>query len=154
MVASTPQLNTPGPAFGGLEGVHAMTDVTGFGLLGHLVEICKGSGVSAVIDYAALPLLPNVLDYAARGCVTGASERNWAGCGKHVVLDEKRFGATERALLTDPQTSGGLLIACAPEVVTEVLSIFLQQGFDHAVVIGEIAEGKPLVTFAKAPKVA
>jgi selenide,water dikinase len=59
------------------------------------------------------------------------------------------MGDTERALLTDPQTSGGLLISCAPEVVTEVLSIFLQQGFDHAVVIGEIGEGKPRVSFAK-----
>lgn len=145
MIATTTQLNTPGPALGCLEGVHAMTDVTGFGLLGHLVEICKGSNVSAAIDYAALPLLPNVLDYAAKGCVTGASERNWAGYGKHVLLDKKRFGDTERALLTDPQTSGGLLISCAPEVVTEVLSIFLQQGFDHATVIGEIAEGKPQV---------
>jgi selenide,water dikinase len=152
MIASTTQLNTPGPALGCLEGVHAMTDVTGFGLLGHLVEICKGSNVTAVLDYAALPLLPNVLDYAAQGCVTGASARNWTGYEKHVVLDKKRFGDIERALLTDPQTSGGLLISCAPEVVTEVLSIFLQQGFDHATVIGEIAEGKPQVTFAKARK--
>jgi selenide,water dikinase len=150
MIASTTQLNTPGIALGCLEGVHAMTDVTGFGLLGHLVEICKGSGVAAILDYAALPLLPNVIDYAAKGCVTGASERNWTGYGKHVVLDKNRFGDTERALLTDPQTSGGLLISCAPEVVTEVLSIFLQQGFDHATVIGEIAEGKPQVTFSKA----
>jgi selenide,water dikinase len=154
MIASTTQLNTPGPALGCLEGVHAMTDVTGFGLLGHLVEICKGSNVTAILDYAALPLLPNVLDYAAQGCVTGASARNWAGYEKYVVLDKNRFDDTERALLADPQTSGGLLISCAPEVVTEVLSIFLQQGFDHATVIGEIAEGKPQVTFAKAPKVA
>jgi selenide,water dikinase len=148
MIASTTQLNKPGSALGCLEGVHAMTDVTGFGLLGHLVEICKGSKVSAILDYAALPLLPNVLDYAARGCVTGASARNWAGYGHYVKL-EKFMGDTERALLTDPQTSGGLLISCAPEVVTEVLSIFLQQGFDHAVVIGEIGEGKPRVSFAK-----
>ncbi len=152
MIASTTQLNTPGATLGCLAGVHAMTDVTGFGLLGHLVEICKGSGVTAVLDYAALPILPNALDYAARGCVTGASARNWAGYGKSVVLDPKRFGDTERALLTDPQTSGGLLIACAPEVVTQVLSVFLQQGFDHAAVIGEIVDGKAQVKFAKAPK--
>jgi selenide,water dikinase len=148
MIASTTQLNTPGPAFGCLEGVHAMTDVTGFGLLGHLLEICKASGVSAQLDFAALPLLPNVLDYAAQGCVTGASARNWTGYGEHVALDP-HLGDNERALLTDPQTSGGLLISCAPEVVTEVLSIFLQQGFDHAVVIGEIGEsieGKPKVS--------
>jgi selenide,water dikinase len=149
MIATTTQLNTPGSTLGCLAGVHAMTDVTGFGILGHLVEICKGSGVTAVLDYGALPILPNVLDYAARGCVTGASARNWAGYGEHVELDAKRFGDAERALLTDPQTSGGLLVSCAPEVVTEVLSIFLQQGFEHAAVIGEIVEGEPLVRFAK-----
>ncbi len=149
MIASTTQLNTPGSTLGCLAGVHAMTDVTGFGLLGHLVEICKGSEVTAVLDYAALPVLPNALDYAAKGCVTGASARNWAGYGEHVVLDPERFSDAERALLTDPQTSGGLLISCAPEVVTEVLSVFLQQGFDHATVIGEIVEGQAQVTFAR-----
>jgi selenide,water dikinase len=152
MIASTTQLNTPGSTFGCLAGVHAMTDVTGFGLLGHLVEICKGSGVTAVLDFDALPILPNALDYAARGCVTGASARNWTGYGKHVVLDRKRIGDVERALLTDPQTSGGLLVSCAPEVATEVLSVFLQQGFDHAAVIGEITEGQALVRFARASK--
>ena len=144
MVASTTQLNTPGPALACLDGVHAMTDVTGFGLLGHLLELCKGSKLSAVLDYDTLPLLPNVLEYAAQGCVTGASGRNWESYGAHIELDQ-RFSSTERALLTDPQTSGGLLISCSPEVVTEVLSIFLQQGFDHAVVIGELSscdEGK------------
>ena len=145
MIASTTQLNTPGSTLGCLAGVHAMTDVTGFGLLGHLAEICQGSSATAVLDYAALPILPNALDYAARGCVTGASARNWAGYGDRVVLDP-RFGEAERALLTDPQTSGGLLIACAPEVATEVLAIFLQQGFDRAAVIGEITAGEPRVT--------
>ncbi len=149
MIASTTQLNTPGTKLGCLSGVHAMTDVTGFGLLGHLVEICKGSNVKAVIDYKALPILPNALDYAARGCVTGASARNWAGYGDSVVLDPERFGEVERALLTDPQTSGGLLISCAPEIATDVLSVFLQQGFNYASVIGEIVKGKPQVTFAK-----
>jgi selenide,water dikinase len=150
MIATTTQLNTPGSTLGCLAGVHAMTDVTGFGILGHLVEICKGSKVTAVLDYAALPILPNALDYAARGCITGASARNWTGYGDSVVLDPARFGAVEQALLTDPQTSGGLLVSCAPEVVTEVLSIFLQQGFEHAAVIGEIVEGEPQVTFTKA----
>jgi len=152
MIASTTQLNTPGSTLGCLAGVHALTDVTGFGLLGHLVEICKGSGVAAELDYAALPILPNALDYAAKGCITGASARNWAGYGEHVVLDAKRFGDVERALLTDPQTSGGLLVACAPELATEVLSIFLQQGFEHAAVIGEILEGEPQVRFVHPPK--
>lgn len=149
LIASTTQLNTPGRALGCLAGVHAMTDVTGFGLLGHLMEICKASGVAALIDYAALPLLPNVLDYGAKGCVTGASGRNWASYGQHVELPKKGFGDLERALLTDPQTSGGLLVSCAPEVVTEVLAIFLQEGFDHAAVIGEVAEGKPEVSVVR-----
>ena len=152
MIASTTQLNTPGSTLGCLAGVHAMTDVTGFGLLGHLLEICKGSQATAVLDYDALPILPNALDYAARGCVTGASARNWAGYGQGVVLDPERFGDIERALLTDPQTSGGLLVSCAPEVVTEVLSIFLQQGFERAAVIGEIVPGQARIEFAKAAK--
>ena len=150
MIASTTQLNTPGSTLGCLAGVHAMTDVTGFGLLGHLLEVCKASDVAAQLDYAALPILPNALDYAARGCVTGASARNWAAYGKSVQLDPERFGDAERALLTDPQTSGGLLVACAPEVVTEVLSLFLQQGFERAAVIGEVVKGRPKIKFAKA----
>jgi selenide,water dikinase len=149
MIASTTQLNTPGRPLACLAGVHAMTDVTGFGLLGHLVEICKASGVAAEIDYMAVPILAHALDYAAKGCVTGASERNWASYGEHVRFQKKRFSDLERALLTDPQTSGGLLVTCAPEVVTEVLAIFLQEGFDHATVIGEVSEGKPQVSVLK-----
>ncbi|MEI7613812.1 MAG: selenide, water dikinase SelD [Betaproteobacteria bacterium] len=149
MIASTTQLNTPGATLGCLAGVHAMTDVTGFGLLGHLLEICKGSGVAAEINYAALPILPNALGYAERSCVTGASARNWAGYGERVVMDPEHFGDVERALLTDPQTSGGLLVSCAPEVVTEVLSIFLQQGFEHAAVIGEMVVGEPKVKLSR-----
>ncbi|EXI72515.1 MAG TPA: selenide, water dikinase SelD [Candidatus Accumulibacter phosphatis] len=149
MIASTTQLNTPGRTLACLAGVHAMTDVTGFGLLGHLVEICKASGVAAVIDYTALPILPDAVDYAARGCITGASGRNWSSYGEHVSLDRKQLGDLERALLTDPQTSGGLLVACAPEVVTEVLAVFLQEGFDQATVIGELGEGKPQVTVVR-----
>jgi selenide,water dikinase len=149
MIASTTQLNTPGRPLGCLAGVHAMTDVTGFGLLGHLVEICKASSVAAAIDYTALPVLPNALDYAAKGCVTGASARNWSSYGEHVSLQKKQFDDLDQALLTDPQTSGGLLVACAPEVVTEVLAIFLQEGFDHATVIGEVSEGRPQVSVIK-----
>ncbi len=149
MVSSATQINTPGRALACLAGVHAMTDVTGFGLLGHLSEICKASNVAAVIDYSALHFLPNVLEYADAGCLTGASGRNWAGCSDYVELPRKNFSDTERALLTDPQTSGGLLLACAPEVVTEVLAVFLQEGFDHAVVIGEVADGKPHIAVIK-----
>ena len=149
MIASTTQLNTPGATLGCLSGVHAMTDVTGFGLLGHLLEVCKASHAGALLDFSALPILPNALDYAARGCVTGASGRNWAAYGKDVQLDEALIGDAERALLTDPQTSGGLLVACAPEIVTEVLSLFLQQGFERAAVIGYMQKGRPRIKFSK-----
>lgn len=145
MITSTTQLNTPGRSLGCFAGVHAMTDVTGFGLLGHLTEMCRASGVSATIDYSALPILPNIDVYLEKGCITGASSRNWDSYGDAVNLPKKTIGENERALLTDPQTSGGLLVSCAPEVVTEVLAIFLQDGFHRTAVIGEVGEGKPRI---------
>ncbi len=144
MVASATQLNTPGPVLACLDGVHAVTDVTGFGLLGHLMEVCKGSGVRAKLDFSALPLLSRALEFADAGYVTGASTRNWASYGEAVQL-AAGLGDNERALLSDPQTSGGLLVSCTPETVTEVLSIFLQQGFSHVSVIGEVLEGNPAI---------
>ncbi|MCL2524080.1 MAG: selenide, water dikinase SelD [Betaproteobacteria bacterium] len=141
LLASTTQLNTPGPVLACLDGVHAMTDVTGFGLLGHLAEICKGSGVAARLRFADVPLLPRAAELAGAGFVTGASARNWASYG-HLVRLADNLGDSARTLLTDPQTSGGLLVSCAPESVTEVLSIFLQQDFTHVSVIGEIVEGE------------
>ncbi len=141
LIASTTQLNTPGPLFACLDGVHAVTDVTGFGLLGHLLEVCKGSGVAARLCYGDLPLLPHAAQLARDGYVTGASGRNWTAYGSRVRLDAA-LGESERALLCDPQTSGGLLVACAPEAVTEVLSIFLQQGFGHVSVVGEVVKGE------------
>jgi selenide, water dikinase len=142
MVASATQLNTPGPVLACLDGVHAVTDVTGFGLLGHLMEVCKGSGVRAKLDFSALPLLSHALAFADAGYVTGASARNWASYGEAVQL-AAGLGDNERALLSDPQTSGGLLVSCTPDTVTEVLSIFLQQGFSHVSVIGEVVAGEP-----------
>ncbi len=144
MIANTTQLNTPGPVLACLDGVHAVTDVTGFGLLGHLMEVCKGSGVQARIEFSALPLLGRAREFADDGYVTGASGRNWASYGQDVQLADG-LGDVEKALLTDPQTSGGLLVSCAPDTVTEVLSIFLQQGFSHVSVIGEIVEGDPAI---------
>jgi selenide,water dikinase len=140
MIASTTQLNTPGITLGTMESVHALTDVTGFGLLGHLLEVCRASGVSATLDFARIPLHPGVLAHARAGRVTGASGRNWSGYGKEVTLPA---GATdaERALLTDPQTSGGLLVACAPEAVDEVLALFRADGFADAAEIGTIGVG-------------
>lgn len=140
LIESTTQLNTPGPVLACLDGVHAVTDVTGFGLLGHLLEVCKGSALRARVHYADLPFLPRAKELAVAGFITGASGRNWASYGANVQLAET-LGEIQRALLTDPQTSGGLLVSCAPDTVTEVLSIFLQQGFTHVSVIGEMLEG-------------
>jgi selenide,water dikinase len=144
MIASATKLNTPGIALGQLASVHALTDVTGFGLLGHLLEICRGSGAGATIDLARIPLLPGVLDLARAGLFTGASGRNWAGYGHDVELGGAVRDA-EQAVLTDPQTSGGLLVACAPDSVANVLAIFRDEGFDDAAVIGEITAGAPRV---------
>ncbi|MBL8514736.1 MAG: selenide, water dikinase SelD [Betaproteobacteria bacterium] len=140
MIASTTKLNTPGIQLGTLPGVHALTDVTGFGLAGHLLEICRGSGVGAQVDFKKLPVIPGVMDLATQGNVTGASGRNWAGYGHDVVL-APHLGDVERNLLTDPQTSGGLLVACDPSQVREVLSIFQAEGFAQAAEIGEITAG-------------
>jgi selenide, water dikinase len=144
MVSNTTQLNTPGPVLACLDGVHAVTDVTGFGLLGHLMEVCKGSAVQAKLEYSALPLLSRATEFADAGYVTGASARNWASYGEAVQL-AAGLGDSAKALLTDPQTSGGLLVSCTPETVTEVLSIFLQQGFSHVSVIGEVLAGEPAI---------
>jgi len=145
MIASTTQLNTPGIALGRLPSVHALTDVTGFGLLGHLLEICRGSGAGATLDFARIPLHPGTLDLARAGLVTGASARNWAGYGPEVDLGSG-IGDAEQAMLTDPQTSGGLLVACAPEAASEVLTLFRDQGFAQAAEIGEITAAPPRVT--------
>jgi selenide,water dikinase len=143
MIATTTRLNTPGRKLAELAGVHALTDVTGFGLLGHLLEICRGAQLSAAIRMAHVPLLPGTAELVARGFATGASGRNWAGYGKDVVLEG--VGDVERKLLTDPQTSGGLLVSCAPESVDDVLAIFRAEGFERAAVIGTLSPGAPQV---------
>jgi selenide,water dikinase len=144
MIAATTQLNTPGTKLGELEDVHALTDVTGFGLLGHLLEIAKGSKTGAKLDWDTVPLLPGAKDFAREGIATGASGRNWAGYGDRVQLGAK-IGDAERALLTDPQTSGGLLVACSPSAAEDVLKIFRSEGFGEAAVIGEIVAGEAQV---------
>jgi selenide, water dikinase len=144
MIDATTKLNTPGTRLGEMEEVHALTDVTGFGLLGHLLEIAKGSHAAARVRWDAVPLLPGAMDLAREGTVTGASARNWTGYGAKVKLGA-RMGEAEKAILTDPQTSGGLLVSCAPEAADRVLEIFRAEGFGQAAVIGEIAEGEPEV---------
>jgi selenide,water dikinase len=145
MLASTTQLNTPGVRLGTMAGVHALTDVTGFGLLGHLLEVCRGSNAGATVDFARLPLHPGVRELAHEGCVTGASGRNWAGYGQDVDLGNG-IGDVGRALLTDPQTSGGLLAACAADAVGDVLAVFRDEGFADAAVVGKIVAGPPRVS--------
>ena len=140
MIANTTRLNTPGPALAALAGVHAITDVTGFGLAGHALEMARGSGCTVEIDWNAVPLLEGVRDLAAQGMVTGASGRNWAGYGQDVQLPAN-LPPQDQALLTDPQTSGGLLVACRPEALDQVLAIFRAQGFDQAAVVGRVVEG-------------
>jgi selenide,water dikinase len=140
MIASTTKLNKPGIALSNLSGVHAMTDVTGFGLLGHMLEMARGAGLTAKLEMAKIPLLPKVFELATNGCVTGASERNWAGYGHDVVLG-KNISPVQKTLLTDPQTSGGLLVSCDPSCVDEILALFAREGFAHAAVIGEMATG-------------
>ena len=140
MIGATTKLNRPGTELARLGGVHALTDVTGFGLLGHTLELARGAGLTARIDSGALRWLPGVRALAARGVVTGASGRNWASYGD-AVGGKVEGDATLRALLTDPQTSGGLLAACAPEAVDEVLALFARGGFGDAVVIGRMEAG-------------
>ncbi len=137
MIATTTQLNTPGPELAALGGVHALTDVTGFGLAGHALELARGAHCTVEIDWARVPLLPGVRELAAQGMVTGASGRNWAGYGAAVTLPAG-FAAVDQALLTDPQTSGGLLVSCAPDSVDEVLAIFHRHGFAAAAEIGTV----------------
>ncbi|NDR55007.1 selenide, water dikinase SelD [Aliiruegeria sabulilitoris] len=139
MIEVTTQLNTPGPELAALAGVHAMTDVTGFGLAGHMLEMMRGSGCIARLDWACVPFLPEVRAMAESGHITGASGRNWASYGAEVVLPEG-FSDIDRALLTDPQTSGGLLVSCAPSALDEVLAVFVRHGFAQASVVGEVLE--------------
>jgi selenide, water dikinase len=145
MMATTTQLNTPGTAFAEIEDVHALTDVTGFGLAGHLLEICRGSRLGAEVRFDDLPLLPEALEWAKQGTATGASDRNWAGYGREVRMaaDAPEW---KRKLITDPQTSGGLLVACAPAAEKNVIEEFRRQGFPHACRIGSMRAGDPSLT--------
>ena len=138
MIRVTTQLNTPGIELAALAGVHAMTDVTGFGLAGHALEIARGAHCTVQLDWARVPLLTGVRTLALQGHVTGASARNWAAYGAEVVLPAD-FASVDQALLSDPQTSGGLLVSCAADAVAAVLEIFRRHGFASVAEIGEIA---------------
>jgi len=126
-------LNKVGEKISALPGVEALTDVTGFGLGGHLLEICEGSGVNAAIDYNALPVMEPVKDYIAQGSMPGGTDRNFDSYGEKLsaLTDE------QRAIVCDPQTSGGLLIAVRPEQAAEVEAILAAEGLKNTC-IGEL----------------
>ncbi|HEY1286921.1 MAG TPA: selenide, water dikinase SelD [Burkholderiales bacterium] len=142
MLDWTTRLNTPGEALAELPGVHALTDVTGFGLAGHLLEILRGSKLAGEVRFDALPVIPEALEWAKQGVATGASDRNWKGYG-HEVAPPADFSEWKRKLISDPQTSGGLLVSCAPEAVPQVLDEFKRRGFAEAAVIGKTSAGTP-----------
>lgn len=144
MLESATKLNTPGLALADMPQVHALTDVTGFGLLGHLLEICRGAGLAAEVQWSQVPILSAARHLLEAGFVTGASERNWNSYS-HQVSMPAGDTTLQRRMLTDPQTSGGLLVACAADAAIAVLDIFKAQGFADAAVIGRLAAGIPTV---------
>jgi selenide,water dikinase len=131
------KLNSVGAELGKIEGVNAMTDVTGFGLMGHLSEVCQGSGVAADIQLDRIPTLPHVMDYLSKGCIPGGTLRNYASYG-HLLgaMDE-----SVQHLLCDPQTSGGLLISVAASAQQEVEALLNAQGL-YAESIGQLREAQ------------
>src|SRR4029077_3155627 len=141
MVDVTTQLNTPGTALAEMDDVHALTDVTGFGLAGHLLEICRGSKLGAEIRFDDLPVIPEALEWVKEGTATGASDRNWKGYGHEVRMPA---GAPDwmLKLISDPQTSGGLLVSCAPDTAEQVLAKFKTTGFPYACRIGAVKPGE------------
>ena len=139
MIATTTRLNTAGPDLAALAGVHALTDVTGFGLAGHALEMARGAHCDVEVNWSSVPLLEGVETLAQQGFITGASGRNWAGYGAEVVLPEG-FSAVDQAMLSDPQTSGGLLVSCAPDALDAVMAVFKQHGFSQATVVGQVSQ--------------
>jgi selenide, water dikinase len=140
MIRYTTMLNKPGAKLANMAGVNALTDITGFGLAGHVLELARGAKHTCVIEWNKVPLIDGVADLASQGFITGASGRNWAGYGKDVDLPTN-FGEINQALLTDPQTSGGLLVSCDPAIANDVLALFKQEGFDRAAVVGRVEAG-------------
>ena len=147
LIGSTTRLNTPGPRLAAMPAVHAVTDVTGFGLLGHALEMARGAGVAIGLDLTGPAYLSGAEALAEAGVRTGASVRNWAAYGASVVMPED-LPEWRRDLLSDPQTSGGLLIAVAPEAADEVMALVQSMGFASARRVGRVREGVPSVVAA------
>jgi selenide,water dikinase len=142
MVASTTLLNKIGMTLGDDADVHSVTDVTGFGLLGHGLEMAEGSDLQITIRMADVPLFKQAENLAKQGFVTGASKRNWASYGKKVEMPAD-FPEWARDLLTDPQTSGGLLVACSQSRAESLVKEIVAAGYPSAKVIGTAEAGKP-----------
>jgi selenide, water dikinase len=142
MVATMTTLNQIGAELARDPEVHAMTDVTGFGVLGHALGMARGSGLRFVLRSESLPLLPRAVELARQGFVTGASGRNWESYSTAVALAAD-YPLWRRQILTDPQTSGGLLVACAPERADALLTTILDAGYPSARIIGEMRAGAP-----------
>ncbi|MDP1606270.1 MAG: selenide, water dikinase SelD [Rhodocyclaceae bacterium] len=145
MLRWTTTLNVTGVKLAQMPGVHAVTDVTGFGLAGHLLEICRGSHLAARVEFDRLPLIEEAVTHVRAGISTGASSRNWSSYGASVQF-APAMEEWQQKVVTDPQTSGGLLVACAPESVAEVLAAFHADGFAPAAVIGALTSGEPLLS--------
>ena len=145
MVETATKLNSIGADLAGMDGVNGLTDVTGFGLGGHLFEMCEGAGLAAMLDWDRLPILPSALEYARKGYNTGAADRNWESFGDHVTVPEG-VEPWQRNMLMDPQTSGGLLVSCPHDAADAVVGLFHDQGYGFATVIGEMTAGSPHVT--------
>ena len=144
MIRYTTKLNTPGVALADMPGVHALTDVTGFGLAGHLLEMCRGAKVQGQLNWKDIPVIPQAIEFSRQNVFTGASTRNWAGYGAEVQIDTS-IEQWQKNLLTDPQTSGGLLLACDPASEQAVLDLFKQHGFEDARKIGQVVSGTGVV---------
>ena len=140
LIDNTTKLNSVGTKLAGISDVHALTDVTGFGLLGHLLEMCRGSGLRGEISFDQVPILSTALPLARAGYGPGAIERNMESYGREVYFAQ-HIEVWQQRLLADAQTSGGLLVSVAPEAVDEVLACFHQSGFDQAAVIGAMKAG-------------
>lgn len=140
MLRWTTTLNRAGARMADIDGVHAVTDVTGFGLAGHLLEMCRGASLSATLRFESLPVIDEALALVQAGVATGASIRNWASYGADVMLSALA-PEWQRKLITDPQTSGGLLIACAPEAVDAVQAAIRAEQGEVGVIIGQMHSG-------------
>lgn len=138
------ELNKVGSELGKIKDVNAMTDVTGFGLLGHLIEMAEGSNLTAELNFKSVKLISeNLLEYVEQGCVPGGTNRNWDSYGNKVCFENKETAENYKKILADPQTSGGLLISVSSKGLNEVLEVFKNFGLeDHLEPIGKMEKNK------------